>query len=72
MSSRSAEPLDTNGRGLTGLAIAELVTAVALPVTIVGIPLAAGNVKLVPISLLPFRRTVIPVDRARATVAAFL
>ncbi len=54
------------------LAIAHIVTAFALAITIIGIPLALANLKLVPISLLPFGRTVVPVDRAKATGAAFL
>ena len=54
------------------LAIGHLVTAFFLAITIIGIPLALGNLKLVPISLLPFGRTVVPADEARATGAAFM
>jgi uncharacterized membrane protein YccF (DUF307 family) len=46
------------------LALAHLVTAVALAITIIGIPLAIGNVKLVPIALWPFGREIVPSDRA--------
>jgi uncharacterized membrane protein YccF (DUF307 family) len=53
------------------LAIAHLVTAFLLAITIIGIPLALANLKLVPISLLPFGRTVVPAKDAAATGAAF-
>jgi uncharacterized membrane protein YccF (DUF307 family) len=53
------------------LAIGHLVSAVLLAITIIGIPLALANLKLVPISLLPFGRVVVPVDEADATGAAF-
>ena len=54
------------------LAIGHVVSAVLLAITIVGIPLALANLKLVPISLLPFGRTIVPVEQARASGAAFL
>jgi uncharacterized membrane protein YccF (DUF307 family) len=44
------------------LAIGHLVAAVALAITIVGIPLAAAHIKLIPISLVPFGREVVPID----------
>jgi len=53
------------------LAIGHLVSALLLAITIIGIPLALANLKLVPISLLPFGRVVVPVDDARAAGAAF-
>lgn len=53
------------------LAIGHLVSAVALAITIIGIPLALANLKLIPISLLPFGRTVVPASEAHATGAAF-
>jgi uncharacterized membrane protein YccF (DUF307 family) len=53
------------------LAIGHLVSAFLLAITIIGIPLALANLKLVPISLLPFGRVVVPVDEAHATGAAF-
>lgn len=53
------------------LAIGHIVTAFAMAITIIGIPLALANLKLVPISLLPFGRTVVPVEQAEATGAAF-
>lgn len=53
------------------LAIGHLVSAFLLAITIIGIPLALANLKLVPISLLPFGRTVVPTDHAAATGATF-
>ncbi len=53
------------------LAIGHLVSAVLLTITIIGIPLALANLKLVPISLLPFGRTIVPVSHAETTGAAF-
>ena len=44
------------------LALAHLITAVLLAITIIGIPLAAAHIKLVPISLTPFGRDVVPID----------
>ncbi len=53
------------------LAIGHLVSAVLLAITIIGIPLALANLKLVPISLLPFGRVVVPVGEANASGASF-
>jgi uncharacterized membrane protein YccF (DUF307 family) len=53
------------------LAIGHLVSAVLLAITIIGIPLAVANLKLIPISLLPFGRVVVPVHDARAAGAEF-
>jgi uncharacterized membrane protein YccF (DUF307 family) len=44
------------------LAIMHLVTALALAITIIGIPLAVANVKLVPIALWPFGREIVSAD----------
>jgi uncharacterized membrane protein YccF (DUF307 family) len=44
------------------LALAHIVTAIALAVTIIGIPLAWANLKLVPVSLVPLGRVVVPVE----------
>jgi uncharacterized membrane protein YccF (DUF307 family) len=54
------------------LAIGHFVTAVALAITLIGIPLALANLKLIPISLLPFGRVVVPVDEAAASGASFI
>ena len=42
------------------LALMHLVTGVALAITIIGIPLAIANFKLVPVALLPFGREIVP------------
>ena len=39
-----------------------LVTAVAMAVTIIGIPLALANLKLIPVSLVPLGKEIVPVD----------
>jgi uncharacterized membrane protein YccF (DUF307 family) len=44
------------------LALAHIVTAVALAVTIIGIPLAVANLKLIPVSLVPLGRVIVPAD----------
>jgi uncharacterized membrane protein YccF (DUF307 family) len=48
------------------LALAHLITAIALCVTIIGIPLGLANFKLIPISLLPLGREILTVEQARA------
>jgi uncharacterized membrane protein YccF (DUF307 family) len=56
-----------------GIAIAHLVTAVAMALTIVGIPLALANLKLIPVFLLPLGKEIVPIDHrtpwARTTPA---
>ena len=42
------------------LALGHLATAVAQAVTIVGIPLAIANLKMIPISLVPFGKEIVP------------
>lgn len=44
------------------LAIGYIVTAAALAITIIGIPLAIGNIKLVPVALWPFGREIVETD----------
>ncbi|MDA0159801.1 YccF domain-containing protein [Solirubrobacter ginsenosidimutans] len=44
------------------LAIAHLVTGVALCLTIIGIPLGLANFKLIPVSLLPLGREIVDID----------
>ena len=51
------------------LAIAHVVTAAALAITIIGLPLAWANLKLIPLSLFPFGHAVVPIDEARGGVA---
>ncbi|ORA27310.1 YccF domain-containing protein [Mycobacterium aquaticum] len=47
------------------LAIGHLVSAVAMAITIIGIPLALANLKLIPVSLMPLGKEIVPVDSAR-------
>jgi uncharacterized membrane protein YccF (DUF307 family) len=51
------------------LAIGHLVTGAALCLTIIGIPLGLANFKLIPVSLLPFGREIVPVEQAEAIEA---
>ena len=44
------------------LALGHLITGVALCITIIGIPLGLGNFKLIPVSLWPFGREIVPLD----------
>ena len=44
------------------LALGHLVTGVALCITIIGIPLGLANFKLIPISLMPLGREIVPTD----------
>ena len=46
------------------LAIGHVVSAVAMAITIVGIPLALANLKLIPVSLMPLGKEIVPVDEA--------
>jgi uncharacterized membrane protein YccF (DUF307 family) len=41
-----------------------LITSIALFVSIVGIPFAWANLKLIPVSLMPLGREVVPSDEA--------
>jgi uncharacterized membrane protein YccF (DUF307 family) len=53
------------------LVIEHVITGIALAITIIGIPLALANFKMIPISLAPFGREIIPVDEATATGRTF-
>jgi uncharacterized membrane protein YccF (DUF307 family) len=44
------------------LAIGHVLTGIALCLTIIGIPLGIGSFKMVPISLLPLGRVIVPTD----------
>ncbi len=44
------------------LALAHVTTAIAQAVTIVGIPLAVANLKMIPISLVPYGKQIVPRD----------
>jgi uncharacterized membrane protein YccF (DUF307 family) len=45
------------------LTIGHLVSAVAMALTIVGIPLALANLKLIPVSLMPLGKEIVPVGQ---------
>ncbi len=47
------------------LALGHLLSAIAMAVTIIGIPLALADLKMIPISLLPLGKDIVPVDQAR-------
>lgn len=44
------------------LALGHLMTAVAQALTIIGIPLAIANLKLLPVSIVPFGKQIVPSD----------
>lgn len=46
------------------LALGHISTAAAQAITIIGIPLAIANVKLIPVTCFPFGKQVVPSDRA--------
>ncbi|WP_232851794.1 YccF domain-containing protein [Nocardia acididurans] len=46
------------------LALGHLTTSIALAITIIGLPFAWANLKLIPISLFPLGREIVPSDRA--------
>jgi len=48
------------------LALGHLVTGIALCITIIGIPLGLANFKLIPVSLLPLGREIVPAGEASA------
>jgi len=48
------------------LALGHIVTGIAQAITIIGIPLALANWKMVPISLVPLGKQIVPSDRVMA------
>jgi uncharacterized membrane protein YccF (DUF307 family) len=48
------------------LALGHLVAGVMLAITIIGIPLAVGSFKIIPITLMPLGVRIVPVDSAYA------
>jgi uncharacterized membrane protein YccF (DUF307 family) len=44
------------------LALGHLITGIALCITLIGIPLGLANFKLIPISLTPLGREIVPID----------
>lgn len=51
------------------LALGHLISGVMLALTIIGIPLAAGSFKIIPITLVPLGVRIVPADRAYADTA---
>jgi uncharacterized membrane protein YccF (DUF307 family) len=51
------------------LALMHLTTAIAQAITIIGIPLAVANVKLIPAALWPFGREIVPSSEVTAALA---
>lgn len=47
------------------LAISHIITAVALAITIIGLPLAWANLKMIPITCFPFGKQVVSAEEAR-------
>ncbi len=52
------------------LAIGHIVSAAALAVTIIGIPLALADLKMIPVSLMPLGKEIVPVDSANVRAGA--
>ncbi|WP_448629050.1 YccF domain-containing protein [Cellulomonas soli] len=48
------------------LAVGHIATAIPLFVSIIGIPLGIANLKMIPISLMPLGKQIVPTDRAFA------
>lgn len=51
------------------LALGHVVTGVLLCLTVIGIPLGLANFKMIPVSLLPLGREIVPTDQAGAVLA---
>jgi uncharacterized membrane protein YccF (DUF307 family) len=49
------------------LALGHIITGIALFVSIIGIPLAIANFKLIPLSLMPLGKEIVPSDQPFAT-----
>jgi uncharacterized membrane protein YccF (DUF307 family) len=49
------------------VALAHLVTGILLALTIIGLPLAAANFKMIPIAFAPFGRVIVPVSQITPT-----
>lgn len=45
------------------LALGHLITGIALCLTIIGIPMGVANFKLIPVSLVPLGKDIVPTDR---------
>ena len=53
------------------LAIGHVLSAIAFAVTIIGIPLAIANVKMIPVTCFPFGKDIVDADRARGGFSPF-
>ncbi|WGX99299.1 YccF domain-containing protein [Nocardioides sp. L-11A] len=53
------------------LAIGHAVTGALLCITVIGIPLGVANFKMIPVSLLPLGREIVPTDQVDAALAAY-
>jgi uncharacterized membrane protein YccF (DUF307 family) len=53
------------------LALAHIITAFFLAITLIGIPLALGNLKLVPVALWPFGREIVPMSELSAALGSY-
>ena len=53
------------------LALGHIITAFFLVITIIGIPLAVANVKLVPVALWPFGREIVPASEVTAALGGY-
>ena len=53
------------------LAIGHITTAIEQAVTIIGIPLAIANVKMIPVTCFPFGKDIVDADRARGGFSPF-
>ncbi len=53
------------------LALAHLLTGVLLAITIIGLPLAIANFKMIGISLAPFGREIVPIDHTTHANSTF-
>lgn len=51
------------------LAIGHVLSAIAFAITIIGIPLAIATIKLIPVSLMPLGKEIVPTDEPFAGVA---
>ncbi|MFD4609282.1 YccF domain-containing protein [Streptomyces sp. NPDC058440] len=49
------------------LALEHIAVAIALAVTIIGIPFAIANLKMIPVALFPLGREIVPTDQPFAT-----
>jgi uncharacterized membrane protein YccF (DUF307 family) len=45
------------------LALGHIVTGITLCITIIGIPLGIANFKLIPVSLMPLGKEIVPTDQ---------